>query len=159
MSVNHDGTIKFWNVNNGNLLRLFKLPKKEIRLGVALSRDNKMFAVGSGLDSITIWNVQTGDVLNSLYTKAMFTFFTGSVGFSPDGKILAAGIVQFKGDGISEMIQFWDTRTWEPILKTKASAYSGEFVAITLLAFSPDGKFIALGGADKMIKLWKIQMP
>src|SRR5438445_9735145 len=64
-----------------------------------------------------------------------------AVAFSPDGKILAAGV--------GNRLKVWDLGTGQELMTLEG--HSG---AITCAAFAPGGKELATGAADKTIKLW-----
>jgi WD40 repeat protein len=66
-----------------------------------------------------------------------------SVAFSPDGKLLAAGVA------FQEGIRLWDVATGKQKSTLKGHAHSVQSVA-----FSPDGKLLASGSTDQTIKLW-----
>ena len=71
------------------------------------------------------------------------------VAFSPDGKILAAGIADdWTGPNI---IKLWDMAT-----KTQLPPLIGHTHAVQSVAFSPDGKTLASGAFDSTIRLWDV---
>src|SRR5262249_31017335 len=63
-----------------------------------------------------------------------------SVVFSPDAKALAGGMHQ--------RVRIWDTGTWEERGSVKLPSQ------ILCLAYRPDGKGLATGTADGIIRLW-----
>ena len=72
------------------------------------------------------------------------------VAFSPDGKILAAGITDAEGSG-PNIIRLWDMST-----KTQLPPLIGHTHGVQSVAFSPDGKTLASGAFDSTIRLWDV---
>jgi WD40 repeat protein len=66
--------------------------------------------------------------------------------FSADSKSLAVGRVAVKDTGAVEL---WDVSTGA--IRSHGAAHLG---AITCLAFSPDGRFLASGSTDKSVIVW-----
>ncbi|HTU23164.1 MAG TPA: hypothetical protein VMG10_34330 [Gemmataceae bacterium] len=62
---------------------------------------------------------------------------TGSLAFSPDGKVLAMGDDEF--------LRFWDVANGKEIRHFNPRIYQ-----VNVLAFSPDGKYLAVGGGGGM---------
>ncbi len=123
---------------------LRKLKHGEQTLGVAFSPDGKMLAsAGFGAGAkVKLWTTRTGERSQTL--EGAWVGWR-SVAFSPDGKRLAA-----VGDGRQpaehgggEPFRLWDAGTGEPIWTAPAVEPPAEFFAV---AFSPDGKFLAVGG-------------
>src|SRR4051794_8524525 len=73
--------------------------------GVAFSPDGKTIAVASEGALLQMWDVASGQLLQTLADGKSFAMT--SVAFSPDGKILAAG-----SEG-SPSLQLWDAASGE----------------------------------------------
>ena len=99
-SGSNDKTIKLWNVKTGKLLQTFEGHSKWVN-SVAYSPDGQTLASGSNDnsvgevlasgsfdDTIKLWNVKTGKLLQTLEGHSISV---NSVAYSPDGQTLASG--------------------------------------------------------------------
>lgn len=110
----------------------------------AFSPDGRTIAV-SGYREILLVSAADGKLAARLPGKSMRIH---SISFTPDGKTLAA----VGGDPAqSGEVQIWDleTRTPRHSIATSTDTLFGGSI-------SPDGKFLACGGADKTIRLYEM---
>jgi RNA polymerase sigma factor (sigma-70 family) len=70
---------------------------------------------------------------------------TGSVAFSPDGRLFASG-------DAGNVIRLWDAASGNEV-----RSLAGHSDAILALAFSPDGRLLASTGRDKKVLLWDVR--
>jgi WD40 repeat protein len=79
----------------------------------------------------------------------------GTIAFSPDGKLLAAGDhVQKVGEPIDGSVKLWDVDKRQVIATLRGDDKGlGDDNSFSV-AFSPDGKTLAVGGAD--LTLWDV---
>ncbi|KAF3935235.1 hypothetical protein ABW19_dt0201999 [Dactylella cylindrospora] len=102
-------------------------------LSIALSRDNKMVAVGfEGRHMIGIFDTTSGEMLQTLYDEDMAPY---SLKFSPSGNVIASRSIFSKNRVI-----LWDLPSETVIQKLKGSLYY-----VSEMVFSPDGQLFALG--------------
>jgi WD40 repeat protein len=76
--------------------------------------------------------------------------------FSPDGKLLAVAHEVFdipSRQNITEIV-LWDLAASEA--RTTLRGHTGY---VSQMAFAPDGRTLATGGSNKMVKLWNISSP
>jgi WD40 repeat protein len=92
---------------------------------------------------ITLWDPATGTVEREFLGGE--GQFIDAVAFSPDGRLLAAGLWR------TYEIRLWNARTGE-----QARAYRGHLGFIMSLAFSPDGKLLASCSVDTTVRLWSV---
>jgi eukaryotic-like serine/threonine-protein kinase len=116
---------------------------------VAFSPDGK-WLVSSDLDlkTISIWDVQTGQVIRSLHEKRAVV---QAVAFSTDRQLLASASDSWSSRSIPSTVKIWDTRTWS--LRKTFRASRGQVITI---AFSPEGHYLAWpeeGGKVKFFDL------
>jgi WD40 repeat protein len=113
---------------------------------VAFSPVGDTLASGSMDNTIKLWDVQSESLLNSWSPPTAHSdgALRGvlSVGFSPDGQILAAA-------GVDE-IWLWRVADGSVLLTLS------DRPRLPTIAFSPDGQMIATRNQDKAIELWRV---
>jgi len=137
-----DGDIRLWDAKSGAHLRVLGRHKDHVN-SVAFSLDGRLLASGSTDTTAAIWDVEAGRRKRSLEgygDTIQIAFKLDSVGFSPDGKAIAAC-----GNGLMAM---WSVDTGKSLLGFKDKRDIGE-----ALVFLPDGKSLATGG-EKSIRIW-----
>ncbi|MCE9530729.1 MAG: hypothetical protein K8T89_06330 [Planctomycetes bacterium] len=122
--------------------------------------DNKQLVVG-GHHELTIWNAADGKLLKRLHTRAERAY---GMAFLPDGKLVVAGgrpgqegdlrIFDISGAGKAENgIAILDGVN-DPKVMLKQLLDVDD--SVLCLSVSADGKKIASGGCDRIVRVWDI---
>ncbi|MGD9632462.1 MAG: WD40 repeat domain-containing serine/threonine protein kinase [Pirellulales bacterium] len=132
-AANIRGWITVWNTATNRQIARLQLPQRTAsEICLAFSEDGKrLFASNS--DRIQIWDLTRAD------EKTVLAGHDGAIPgaeFHPDGHLLATG-------GKDDEVRFWDAATG----RTLGSRNVGE--AVQTLAFSPDGRLLAVGCMGK----------
>ena len=109
--------------------------------GLAFSPDGELLAAASWSE-IDFWQIRDGSLLRALKRDQIDG--VKSVAFSPDGAVLAVGLL----DG--------GVQLWQVSDRTLLYTWQAHADAVISLAFSPDGKLLATGSADETAQVWQI---
>jgi len=124
----YDNRVRFWDVATRRQVAEVHAQMGIIR-GIALSPDGKKVAVGCE-GPIKLWRINRQGEGIAMETPVLITEFQNSgFQFSPDSKLLAVG---------GRAVRLWSTET-PKVLAT--------LPIVACVAFSPDGKFLAIGRA------------
>lgn len=139
----------------------------------AFSPDGRRLATADGF-RIVLWDVDSGAALEAIVPASV----SSRVTFSPDGSLLAVWGSATEGENV---IKIWnvtadklrqarkhftpgremisdvcDEAGYLPARILLQATLKGHSNAVLCAAFSPDGKTLASGGADNLIKIWDI---
>ncbi len=137
-----DDRVRIWNAKSGELEREIELhSRKEVLSGctwLEYSPDGSCVAVAGASGTVTLWNASTGKLLNR------FDDHDGpvsSIDFSPDANRLFTV-------GADGQLCRWDLKTGD---SSTIDQHGRHFTGVRI---SPDGKWLAVGTWDGIIRLW-----
>ena len=129
------GNAELWDYVSGEWIHDF--PESGGHL--AISRQGNRLATGNSSQSITIWDLGTRQLVNTLETGYVI-----ALALSPDGQTLATS---YWGSAV----KLWDVTTG-----LQRGSLTNNQHKVWSLDFSPDGRFLATGGADQTVALWEV---
>jgi WD40 repeat protein/class 3 adenylate cyclase len=141
-----DGLGAVWDLSSGQMITLTQ--DEPNLFSIAFSPDGSRVATTSPMVEVVpdqigihVWDATTGEPVDMYSIDTLSVY---AVGYSPDGKLIAAGIQEGH-------VLIWDTSSGE-LVRT----LTGHTGLVGGLAFSPDGKHLASLSLDRTIKLWDL---
>lgn len=116
---------------------------------IAVSPDGA-FVAGVDKDRVTLWDLKDLMPLNTF----LIASDDACVAFSPDSKTLVIGHTQIPRNGDDHEIRFLSI----PDGKVKTVLKGPEYCYVRSLAISPDGRTLATGLSNHVIRVWDIEL-
>jgi WD40 repeat protein len=143
-SVGWDRTIRLWKLDDQSY-RVFEGHTDSV-ISVEFSPDGSTLASGSDDGSVRLWNVNEGTCTKILRDNRMLG--VSMAAWSPNGATIAAA-------DCSGLILFWDIPRDQNAIRAPV-IFQGHDGAVTTIAYSPDGRYLASGSSDNTAKLWNV---
>ncbi len=146
VTAGNDRTVRFWNAGDGNnVLVLPGLPAPALSL--AASSDSKLAAAGLELED---GSTRVSDLTATDAAKTELQTFTPGAGAGPIAAVafLAEPLALLTGGGDRSL------KLWTVIAPGAGRTLSGHGNQVYSAAWSPDGKRLATGAADKTVRQW-----
>jgi len=151
-SASWDHTVQVWDASTGMSLLTYR-GHSDLVLAVAWSPDGKRIASSGSDDTVQVWDATSGQ---HMFTYHGHSGTVTSVTWSPDGRFIASG-------SYDKTVQVWNASTGDVlytfsgynIKAAKLNPAKGVLPDLILdVAWSPNGKRIASGGADATAQVW-----
>jgi WD40 repeat protein len=133
-------SVDVWDTVGGSKIRQFREPDGAMGAS-ALSSDGALVASGGSNKLVTVREVSTGHVLQSL---SGHTAEINSITFSPHNDLLASA-------SNDKTVKLWSLQS-----KTELRSLSGHTNNVNCIAFSPDGHWLASGSTDSTARIWDV---
>jgi WD40 repeat protein len=144
VSSSSDGTVAIWDVATGKPLQSLRATQAEVR-SVAVSPDGKQIATGLRYGQVKMWSTANWRLQLELQKHREDVF---AVAFL-NNRVLATGDGGWNQPGA---VKLWDCHTGEELTKL---SHAGEILS---LAASRDGKILAAGSGNGVLKLWRLDL-
>jgi len=137
--------VNVWDLTTGVLTRSLNTYAAGVQ-AIAFTRDGNTLATASGNGTIGLWQFSTSSLLRGVAAHSEpNSFTTVSLVFSFDGRTLVTGA----GNNASNAVRIWDVATG-----TQLRSLDGLSNQVASVAYSPNGKTVAIGTYSGAIKLW-----
>jgi len=135
VSISSDRKIKLWDVSGRNIATLDSI---SFSSRSTFSPDSNFFVVSDG-SSLSLLDVTTCNKIDG-FSNSTFNYIS-TVAYSHDGLYAAVSS--------GKIVNLWDIASGRIAMSLK-----GHIENISIITYSPDGKYIATGSYDKTVKIW-----
>jgi WD40 repeat protein len=140
--------IAIYRVSDGSLIRTLTGHTAGVQ-ALAFSSDSSLLASASSDGVVNVWRMSDFSVQRNLTVQVNGSAVTTVrvLGISPDNQTLATGD--------TGAVRLWDIGTGNPLSTISDGISCGDNCG-ELLDFTPDGKWLVVGGSDSSVRLWSV---
>lgn len=154
-----DGTVRTWNPTTGEQLHVWLVNTESCNDSIAWSPDGNRLLVGGWGSQARIVDAATGQVIHVLQHRCA----VHAIAWSPDGKYVLTGNgnwddiqddVRNNPCANAEDLSGTAVRIWDAETGSFVRMLNGPAKVTWSVAWSPDGRYLLSGGADRTAKIW-----
>ncbi len=152
VSVSRDGSARLWDPATRQTVQVLQISPDQALVSADVTPDSTTLVALGQEGQLHVWDLQVGQETLSIDSPGRRV-----VAISSQGNLIAAD------DG--HYIQVWDAHSGDPLMRLEGQwedperqeEWMGHTASVTALAFSPDGKMLVSGGADKKLVFWDLE--
>ena len=146
VSANYDNDIRIWNTKSGELVRRIE-EMTGAMFAAAFTPDGSRLIMAGLDETVYIWDARSFQLLRKWKGHGETI---AALAVSPDSRTLVTGGFDVITTRNPVKVAIWDLESGK-IVRTIASPHR-----VISLAFSPDGKWLALTSGDNEVSMWKL---
>jgi WD40 repeat protein len=149
VSGSNDGMVVLWDLPARKVIRQFDGGPQTARR-VAFTADGRRILLGSGLNTLMIWDAVSGERL-SLQSLPLPARGRASFAFASAGRRAVIGSSPPPGEAGEHVVLVWDLDSQKPLQRFTCDT------EISCVEISADGQYITAGCDDTTIRLWRLE--
>jgi WD40 repeat protein len=154
VSAGDDGSVRLWDTTGPRELRRLAVPADSRASAIIPSPDRERIFVAGWDGKASFWSAWEAATGKLVHQEEGLPGACVKLALSPDGGslALAMGVGGTPEKPGSTEMRLYSVRDWKEYRRWQA--HRGDDVGRCSIAFSPDGKTIATGGADDNVRRW-----
>jgi WD40 repeat protein len=140
-----------WQIDNGSLIGTFPDGQEAYLRELTVVPNSNVFIAKGGTGSYvaySFWDVSGGELVSEVNEDEGNRDYFGSIAISPDGQLMT--------DSLRNKVEIREISSAQQLIILNIDTYVLGHGSSIVLAFSPDGRFLATGSSDGTVRLWGI---